>query len=217
MKKQGGIFLILILALAGAGFFYALESRADGQNILINEIMYDAPSSDSNNEWLEIYNAGQAAVTIIEGSGTDSWRFNDGSNHVFTLIQGSLTLAPGGYEIIAANGEKFLIDHPDFAGTVIETVMSLNNISDTLKLSDDKGATFFGEITYQKDWGAAGNGYTLERQGESWAERAAPGGRPGAPNRARAPAPPPAEAEPGSNDTASSSEDSLAGPEETAG
>ena len=190
MRQPGGIIIVFILALISAGFFnlqilHPPEAAAAGpSDIIINEIMYDAEGSDTDNEWVEIYNAGAETVTIVESSGTGSWRFNDGSNHIFTLARGSLTMAPAGFAIIASNGEKFIADHPSYTGTVLDTVMSLNNTTDTLKLSADKGVTFFGDITYQSAWGGNGNGKTLERQNDSWAESAVAGGTPGAVNSA---------------------------------
>jgi cysteine-rich repeat protein len=185
MRQQGGFFywvkIIMILALVSAGFFYGQKVLAS-QNILINEIMYDVAGSDTDKEWVEIYNAGSEEVTIVAGSGANSWRFNDGSNHILTLVQGSLVIPSGGYAIIASNGAKFVTDHPNYSGTVLNSIMFLNNTSDTLKLSADKGMTFFGEITYQNTWGSNGNGKTLERQNNSWIESAVVGGTPGAAN-----------------------------------
>ena len=155
-------------------------------DIVITEIMYNPASSDSGSEWVEIYNSGNSDVVITEGSGNNSWRFNDGSNHTLSLIQGSLTIAPAGFAILASNSETFLAIYPEYSGTLIDTVMSLNNTEDTLSLSADKGETFFAQITYQDSWGADGDGNTLEKvnlsgtnTADNWQVSAQEGGTPG--------------------------------------
>ncbi len=185
-KNKNILYLCCLAAFLGGFFVWPNFSQAAATDIVISEIMYDPAGSDTDNEWVEIYNTGADAVTIVDGSGADSWRFFDGSNHTFTLAQGSLTIAPGGAAILASNGAKFITDHAGYSGAVIDTVMSLNNTSDTLKLSADKGATFFGGITYQNTWSGGGDGKSLEKinltggneQG-NWQGSSADGGSPG--------------------------------------
>jgi DNA/RNA endonuclease YhcR with UshA esterase domain len=156
---------ILLLAF----FTFKGIVNASTTDIIFTEIMYNPSSSDTKKEWVEIYNSGSSAVTIIEGSGTDSWRFNDGSNHTLTLLQGDLTISSGGYAILASDAQTFLDDHTGFTGTIIDTVLSLNNTSDTIKLSSDKGESFFGDVTYDDTLGADGDGNSLQLSGSTWA------------------------------------------------
>jgi len=172
--------------MIGAFFVFAASSQAAPSDIVFSEIMYNPSGSDSKKEWVEIYNSGAESIIIIEGSGNDSWRFNDGSNHTLTLMQGSLTIPTGGFAILASDGATFLAEHTGYVGTVIDTVMSLNNTSDTIKLSSDKGESFFGSVTYENSWGADGDGKTLEKISLSgandisnWQISSAPEGSPG--------------------------------------
>ncbi len=182
------IFATLFFFFIIVSFFvWPLNLRAAASDVIFTEIMYDLAGADTNHEWVEIYNSGSGPVTLIDGSGNDSWRFNNGSNHILTLVQGNLTLPAGGVAVLTSTSTTFLIDHPGFSGTLIDTVMSLNNTSDTLKLSADKGATFFGEITYQNTWGGNGDGKSLEKinlsggnESSNWRASAAAGGTPGA-------------------------------------
>ncbi|MEK9185734.1 MAG: lamin tail domain-containing protein, partial [Patescibacteria group bacterium] len=174
------VFIVLLSV-----FFQPAPSNAAGE-VLISEIMYDLSGSDTDREWVEIYNSGSEPVTIVDGSGDGSWRFNDGSNHVLSLVQGSLTLAPGGVAVIVSTSTAFLVDHLGFSGTLIDTSMSLNNTSDTLKLSSDKGVTFFSEVTYQNAWGGNGDGKSLEKislsggnEQSNWSPSTIDGGTPG--------------------------------------
>ncbi|MDZ4221862.1 MAG: lamin tail domain-containing protein, partial [Patescibacteria group bacterium] len=146
-----------------------------------SEVMYDLPGGDNNREWLEIYNSGNEAIEL----NAESWRFNDGSNHTLTLTQGSLAIPAGGYAILASDAQTFLDSHAGFTGTVIDTVMSLNNTSDTLKLSSDKGESFFSDTTYENTQGADGDGNSLQFLDGAWI---AASETPGASSSAGAPA-----------------------------
>ncbi len=162
-------------------------------DLVINEIMYDLEGSDTSNnksrEWIEIYNNSNHSITLT-GS-TNGWRFSDGSNHLLNepAAQGSMTIPVGGYAVLAGDAPTFLVDHPSFSGTVIDTVMSLKNSTSTVKIIAPDGAVI-DEITYYNSWGANGNGKTLERKSagggsndpNNWAESSANGGTPGASN-----------------------------------
>jgi len=151
-----------------AFFVFALQTNAASTDIIFTEIMYSLEGTDSNREWIEIYNNGTDAVSIVDGAGDNSWWFNDGSNHGISLAQGNLIIPAGGFAILADDAETFLIDYPDFAGTIIKTIMSLKNTEDTILLSADNRQTFFGEITYQNTWGANGDGNSLQLSGNNW-------------------------------------------------
>lgn len=157
------------IALIVGGFFVLFGAvNAAPTDILFTEIMYNPSGADTEMEWVEIFNSGTEEVIIVEGSGNDSWRFNDGSNHTLALAQGSLTIPAGGYAILASDAQTFLDAHAGFTGTVIDTVMSLNNTSDTLKLSSDKGESFFGDTTYENTQGADGDGNSLQFLDGAW-------------------------------------------------
>jgi len=143
--------------------------------VVINEIMYNPEGADTNHEWVEILNISTSTNYIID----NSWRFNDGSNHLLNLISGTSTLVAGDFAIIAANADIFSQDYPDFSGNLFDSTMSLNNTQDTVALSLDSGQTFFNSITYEADLGGSDNGYTLEKDGQTWRESFALGGTPG--------------------------------------
>lgn len=147
--------LILILPI-----LFINHAFASGE-VIINEIMYDLEGSDDNYEWVELKNI---SGTIVDLTG---WKFNDGSNHNLNVPpknggQGSLVLSPNNFMVLADNAVAFLTNHPNFSGIVIDTTMSLNNTSDILKIIDSSGI-IIDQVEYFKDWGANGNGYSLER------------------------------------------------------
>ena len=125
-------------------------------NVSITEIMYDLEGSDVKREWIEIYNGGTESVDLSD------WRFNDGSNH--TLSADDLIIDPGGYKLLVSDIETY-----GAGADVIDTVMSLNNSGDTLRLVREDGADEF-VVTYSSLQGANGNGNSLQWIQNSWQE-----------------------------------------------
>lgn len=171
----------------------ALEPTFVLGDLVINEIMYDLEGSDTLNnksrEWIEIYNNSNHSITLT--GGTNGWRFSDGSNHLLNepAAQGLMTISAGGYVILTGDAATFLLDHPGFGGTVIDTVMSLKNSTSTVKISAPD-ETIIDEVTYYNSWGANGDGKTLERKSATggsndsanWSFSSVDGGTPGAVN-----------------------------------
>lgn len=131
--------------------------------VVINEIMYDLSGSDTDREWVEIYNKGAESVTINTGSGNNSWRFIDNSTHILNLINGDATLSPSQYAIIAKNADQFLSEWPSFSGVLFTSSMSLSNTGATLSLRDGNGVTL-NTFSYSSDQGASGDGNSLQLQ-----------------------------------------------------
>ncbi len=168
--------------------------------LIINEIMYDLSGSDNKHEWIEILNTSDTKIDLT------GWKFNDGSNHVLNEPpknggQGSLEISAGEYIILTGDAITFLTDHPGFSGTVIDTVMSLNNTAATLKIIDSE-ANEVDSISYESAWGAKGNGKTLEKidaldanSQNNWQESVPDGGTPGALNSSGEESPPDEEPE----------------------
>ncbi len=168
--------------------------------LVINEIMFDLGgdlgNTDTNREWIEIYNNSSSEINLTD------WKFNDGdeaTNHGLNVPpknggRGSMILPAAGYFILAEHAETFLtVDHIGFTGTVIDTVaLNLKDATSTvttLKIIAPDG-TAIDEVTYYNSWGGNGNGKTLERitagSGSSdvanWGASSATGGTPGAVN-----------------------------------
>jgi hypothetical protein len=141
--------------------------------IIINEIMYNPPGSDEGNEWIEIYNNDTIDCDISD------WNlFESGTNHRLTLQQGSMTIPVGIYAIITDNATNFLINHPNFNGTIIKSSFSLSNDGEYVALKD-YSLNVVDDITYNSSYGGDGNNKTLERTGNDWCENLVDGGTPG--------------------------------------
>ncbi|HEY4515166.1 MAG TPA: lamin tail domain-containing protein [Candidatus Paceibacterota bacterium] len=156
-----GCFVLLIpLGLT----FLPLITHAQ---LVISEVMYDASGSDTDREWVEIYNKGTTPIKIITGSGGGSWRFVDTSPHVLNSDNSDTTIGSGEYAIIAKNASQFRSEWPAFDGLVFSSSISLPNTSATISIKDgDQNIPDFA--TYSSSDGANGDGNTLHRSGTSW-------------------------------------------------
>ena len=81
--------------------------------IVITEI---AAYESSNHEWIEIYNRSQAPVDLTD------WKFYENeTQHNLNIFQGSFTLEPNSYAIIADHAENTASDYPEFTGTILDS------------------------------------------------------------------------------------------------
>lgn len=134
--------------------------------IQINEIMYDLEGVDAGREWVELYNNGSESVDITD------WKFNDGSNHVLNDPpknggRGSLIISSGEYIILSGDAVTFVSENTSYSGTVIDTVMSLGNVEETLSLIDSNGLEI-DTVSYNSEMGANGDGNSLQLILNSW-------------------------------------------------
>lgn len=130
--------------------------------VVITEIMYDLDGSDSGREWVEILNDEDEGVDL------SVWRFYENeTNHKLNLFRGSEILEAGEYAIIADNTEKFLLDWPGFSGTVFDSSFSLKNTGEAISLRNSD-LVDIDQVTYNPDWGAGGDGNSLQRSSGDW-------------------------------------------------
>lgn len=159
------------------------ELASTSPGLKINEIYYDHPRSDDGHEWVELANVGPEVVEI-NTQADSNWRFFDGKNHRL-VSENSISLSPGQLVIITQNPAQFVTDYPNYQGLLIKSAIKLTNSSETLKLSRDKGETYFEEVAYSSSTGANGNGKSLERDDQGWYESSLEGGTPGQLNSPR--------------------------------
>lgn len=123
-------------------------------NILINEIMYNPAGSDTDREWIEIYNNGNCEDI------SNYKLFEANTNHNLNLIQGSSTLCNNEYAVIADDSTKFILEH-NFTGNLFDSTFSLSNTNETISIKDNTNTT--DTITYYNTQGADGNSKSLCR------------------------------------------------------
>ena len=175
--KHKNIYFTVILIIFFAILIFINTAQAN--NLIFTEIMYNPEGSDQDNEWVEVFNLSTSTISI-----ESDWRFNDGSNHLLNLYQGNNQIATSSFFIITADAITFLNNYADFAITIFESSMSLNNTQDTIQLLKDNGNELITEVSYNSSLGGNGNGMTIEKidvyteQGE-WQESYIIGGTPG--------------------------------------
>ena len=162
LKRAQGRTLKKISATALFGLIFPLLAHAD---IVISEIFYDAPGTDTHQEWIELYNTGPSIVDISK------WKINDGASHVLNAppkngSMGPLTILPGAYLILADDASTFRAAHP-IAASIIDTSLSLNNDGDTISLLNASG-TVMASARYTSADGGAGDGNSLQKNNGMW-------------------------------------------------
>lgn len=129
-----------------------LETGTNG--VIINEIMFDAPGSTGEGEYVELFNRGQSEADL------SGWKFDDGIR--FSFPAGTL-LSPGGFLVVARNATWLRERHGglpvvgDFQGR-------LRNEGEHLRLIDARGQ-LVNEVDFRSggEWPAIPNsGSSLE-------------------------------------------------------
>ncbi|OGY58243.1 MAG: hypothetical protein A3E61_01845 [Candidatus Colwellbacteria bacterium RIFCSPHIGHO2_12_FULL_43_12] len=129
--------------------------------IVISEIMYDLPESDSGREWIEIRNVGNTSFEISKLS-----LYENKTNHKVKAIQGSINLAPNELAIIAESPDEFLKDNPTYKGVLFDSTFSLSNDGETiaLRIADQE----IDQVVYYRKNGASGDGESLQLINDAW-------------------------------------------------
>ena len=99
----------------GAAGFHRLQSKTPGAkngrrripDVVINEVMYDPVSGDSDDEYVELHNRTTDFVDLSR------WSFTEGIK--FTLPIGTI-VPPDGYLVVARNAARLLTNYPALSG-----------------------------------------------------------------------------------------------------
>lgn len=130
MKKIKILFGILSILICGSFFHVAQAS------LLITEVMFDPEGTDTNREWVKVYNDGSEEITIVSGKTDSAWRFGDGpTGDTLHYINDTLVIGAGEYAVLASDKGTFISEN-SFSGQVADTSMSLSNTSGVVKLYD---------------------------------------------------------------------------------
>ncbi len=166
---KGFVGAMIAIVIAG---MVALPSgtSSDGEDIIVNEIMYDPAGTESDYEWIEIYNNGSE----VDLTG---WVLNGTIGGTDTIL--NVTLGAGGYLIVAKNITAFHGRYPSVTCEILKGNWSnLANTGDWINLSDD-GGILIDSVNYP---GGFTENYSAERNATGWQESLIEGGTPGARN-----------------------------------
>ncbi len=145
---------------------FLIPNSAVNAQVIISEVMYDLDGSDSTREWIEVYNSGSGAVDLSK------WRlFEQGVNHKLKVSQGNAVLPPKRHAIIADNASVFLGEYSGVSASVFDSSFSLKNSGETLILRNGD-LDDVDTISYTPDWGAAGDGDSLQYANGAWVSKA---------------------------------------------
>ena len=116
-------------------------ARAD---VVINEIMYHPSSENPAEEYIELYNSGVAPVPLT------GWQFTNGVTFTFPNV----SIAAGGYLVVAANQAAFTAKYPGVANYVAGWTGQLSNSANRITLTDAL-LVKMDEVSYSDDgdWG----------------------------------------------------------------
>jgi hypothetical protein len=125
--------------------------------------MYDLSGSDTDREWIEVYNDGSSAVDL-----TSFKLFESNVNHSLILVSGHSSIQAGGYAVVVSDYDKWKLDWPNFSGNVFDSSFSLGNSEGELLVIKDDNLSIENEYTYNTSLGGAGDGNSLQRDISSW-------------------------------------------------
>ncbi|HEV8606951.1 MAG TPA: lamin tail domain-containing protein, partial [Tepidisphaeraceae bacterium] len=136
----------------------ALEARQLlAADVIISEIMFHPSSGDTGQEYLELFNKGDATADLT------NWKFDKGIAYTFT----GGALDPGQYLVVAADLAKFTAKYPGVSNVVGGWTGTLSNGGEQIQLSDNLGATV-DQVTYADDgnWGVRERGRGVDLVGD---------------------------------------------------
>ncbi len=111
--------------------FTTTQSGTGGTGtVILSEVFYDTPGTDSNEEWIELYNGGTSSVDLGGYSIID----NNGTGDSYSFPSGSIIL-PGSYFTVAINQAGFQAIY-GFDADLYGSIPALNNGGDALILTD---------------------------------------------------------------------------------
>jgi hypothetical protein len=141
-------------------FLLLLLPQAALAQVVITEIMYDPVGTDSGHEWIEVYNAGAAAIPLT------SWKLYEGdAKHNIIAGSSQKSLAPKSFAVIAESVSKFQGDYPDFnigSEQLFHSAFSLDNAGAMIELLD-ASSSVIDSVSYDSSFGALGDGNSLQR------------------------------------------------------
>ena len=125
-------FYITALSLG----LFLCPSFVHAASIEITEVMYDVEGTDSDREWIEVYNTTNAGIDFVQ------WNFVENDiNHGISAEDENML--PGrSYAVVADNPASFLQDFPDFSGIIFDSAFALSNSGEELALRTSQRRLF---------------------------------------------------------------------------
>ncbi len=132
-------------------------------DIRITEIMYNALGSGSSEvqDFVELQNTGDVSLDL------SSFKFSDGSDHSISSFESSSTLIPPqGIAILVSNPSKFLLEWPNFNGTLLDSSVAFTT-TDIASIKNEGGEAL-DSVSFNSDMGANNDGNSLQLINGQW-------------------------------------------------
>jgi hypothetical protein len=153
-----GVFLTLVLCVEQT---FAL---------MISEIQFDPVGTDTDREWVEIFNDTSSSVDL-----TTYKFFENNTNHGIDILSGDKNVESGEYVVLVQDLNKFKTDYPNYSGKIFKSSFSLSNTGESLSLKDKDG-NILNAVNYSPSATGAGNGLTISFDGANYVKgEATPG------------------------------------------
>src|SRR3989344_1431142 len=120
--------------------------------VVINEIMYDPAGSDTNREWVELYNPENISINIT------GWKFTGQFARNIT----EALMVENNFLILTTNKDTFLSEYNVLCPVVSVSFGSLNNDGKNILLNNSNN-NHVDTVFYNKSWGGANNNKTLSK------------------------------------------------------
>ena len=137
-----------------ATFLFAQGDAAESRDLVINEFLYDEPTSDNPGEFIELFNRSDKTFDLRD------FTLNDAVGDDTPITEQAAFVQPGGYAVVVEDGELFAAIFPDVPFVEQDGWSALNNGGDAIVLKY-QGARI-DSLFYQPSWG--GEDASLERK-----------------------------------------------------
>lgn len=143
-----------------------LVSTSQISALKITEVQFDPSGTDTDREWVEVYNDGASAIDFSK------YKFFEANvNHSLTALSVA-TLEAGEYAVVIQDAAKFFADYPNFTGKAFISSFSLSNTGEALAFKTASGAVA-DSYTYNPSASGAGNGLSEQLVNSVWTKGAA--------------------------------------------
>jgi len=145
------LFLVLILVTINQ-ILFTTNASSSGDDIIITEVLYDAPTNDATEEWFELFNPTDTAVNLA------GWTVED--NYDTFSISGIIPAE--GYFVVAKQAAAFNTLY-GFDPNLDGLTLALGNSGDLLTLYDNE-STVVDSVEWEKSgWAISAVDTTIRR------------------------------------------------------
>ena len=142
------------IGTAPATFFFGQGAAAEPRDLVINEFLYDEPTTDNPGEFVELFNRTDQTFDLRQ------FTLNDGTGDDQPVTDEARFVGPGGYAVIVEDGDLFQAVFPGVDFVEQPSWSALNNSGDVIVLKYQ--GTVIDQLTYSPAWG--GEDASVERR-----------------------------------------------------